>query len=80
MSESNHRHPSLDPLIEGYLEYLLDVARGAGHGSRRALYVAAGEPGDGAAGPRAAAVEAGAVGLPALDRGGTRSLAAAARA
>ena len=29
MSERNHRQPSLDPLIEGYLDYLLDVARKA---------------------------------------------------
>jgi len=29
MSEGNHRQPSLDPLIEGYLEYLLDVSRKA---------------------------------------------------
>jgi site-specific recombinase XerD len=29
MSEPNRRQPSLDPLIEGYLEYLADVARKA---------------------------------------------------
>ena len=29
MSERNRRQPSLDPLIEGYLDYLLDVARKA---------------------------------------------------
>jgi integrase/recombinase XerD len=29
MSELNHRQPSLDPLVEGYLDYLLDVARKA---------------------------------------------------
>ena len=29
MSERNHRQPALDPLIEGYLDYLLDVARKA---------------------------------------------------
>ena len=27
MSERNHRPPPLDPLIEGYLDYLSDVAR-----------------------------------------------------
>ena len=29
MNERKHRQPSLDPLIEGYLDYLLDVARKA---------------------------------------------------
>ena len=29
MSEPSRRQPSLDPLIEGYLEYLADVARKA---------------------------------------------------
>ena len=29
MSERKHRQPSLDPLMEGYLDYLLDVSRKA---------------------------------------------------